>query len=404
MAGKAIPNESASRRGASPADPARHAAEAPAVASLIVDLVHDIHAAGAADHDWTPVLEGLRTVLDARSVILARHEFVTGQGETLCVSPRDGNLVAAYASFAARDPWFLLGDEYRPGRVLGDDDLFGSRDLQRTDFYRGFLQPHGLLHRLCGVVARRGDEVTFVSVHRGTDAVPFGPGDKAGLRVLLTHLALSMETRWRVRSAADLSDALMRIVDQDGSATLLVDADSDVVYRNPKAVEVLARTASLRLEGARLAATSPTDQRALRQSIDAATSTHDPDSAGASRVITLGAPGGKSPVVLVVRPAGSVCRAESGGRRPVAMITIRGDSAAHDPAACAFAHQFELTPAQSRVCALVFAGQSLSTVARSLGVSDNTVRSHLKQIFQKTGAHGQMELVHLHARMCFNRG
>jgi DNA-binding CsgD family transcriptional regulator len=35
-----------------------------------------------------------------------------------------------------------------------------------------------------------------------------------------------------------------------------------------------------------------------------------------------------------------------------------------------------------------------------LNLSENTVRSHLKQIFQKTDTHGQMELVHLHARVC----
>jgi len=44
--------------------------------------------------------------------------------------------------------------------------------------------------------------------------------------------------------------------------------------------------------------------------------------------------------------------------------------------------------------------QPLSTIAHSLHVSENTVRSHLKQIFHKTNTHGQMDLVHLHARVC----
>jgi hypothetical protein len=44
-------------------------------------------------------------------------------------------------------------------------------------------------------------------------------------------------------------------------------------------------------------------------------------------------------------------------------------------------------------CLLVFAGQPLSTIAHSLNVSRNTVRSHLKQIFHKTDTHGQMDLV-----------
>ena len=43
---------------------------------------------------------------------------------------------------------------------------------------------------------------------------------------------------------------------------------------------------------------------------------------------------------------------------------------------------------------------ALAAIAGTLNVSENTVRSHLKQIFQKTDTHGQMELVHLHARIC----
>jgi DNA-binding CsgD family transcriptional regulator len=87
----------------------------------------------------------------------------------------------------------------------------------------------------------------------------------------------------------------------------------------------------------------------------------------------------------------------------LAVITVRGGHAPHDPQACAFARQFDLTPAQAKVNALVFTGHPLPSVAQTLGVSDNTVRSHLKQIFQKTGTHGQMQLVQLHAQVCADK-
>ena len=51
---------------------------------------------------------------------------------------------------------------------------------------------------------------------------------------------------------------------------------------------------------------------------------------------------------------------------------------------------------------MIISGHSLADTARKLHVSDNTARSHLKQVFQKTNTHGQMELVHLHARICGN--
>ena len=82
------------------------------------------------------------------------------------------------------------------------------------------------------------------------------------------------------------------------------------------------------------------------------------------------------------------------------MLVVRGHQALHSPETCVFSRRYELTAAQAKVSALVFAGQPLAAIARSLNVSENTVRSHLKQIFQKTDTHGQMDLVHLHARIC----
>jgi DNA-binding CsgD family transcriptional regulator len=374
------------------------------IESPIVALVREIHAASDAEREWAAVLGGLRNELAARSVTLGQHEFNTGRGSTLWDAPHDAAYRSAYADFAARNPWFLSSDDYQPGRVMTGDELISNRELQRTDFYRGFLKPHGLFHRLCGVVARRGDLVHFVAAHRGEDQPAFGVREKADLQFLLAHLSLSMENRWRTRSAADLSQALMRVVDQDPSAVLLVSAEGDLVYRNPMANELLARSTSLQIDGPRLIASNGADQRALRQAIGAAAAGTARAEPADSRVITLGAPSGTSPLVLIVRPAGDMFLAESGAQCPIAMISIRGGHAIHDPASCPFARQFELTPAQSKVSALVFTGQRLAVVARSLNVSENTVRSHLKQIFQKTNTHGQMELVHLHARMCTNRG
>ena len=106
-------------------------------------------------------------------------------------------------------------------------------------------------------------------------------------------------------------------------------------------------------------------------------------------------------MIAVLRAAGSVYAREAGERRALVMVAIRGGAdATHDPASCVFARRYQLTAAQAKVCALVYGGRSLATIADTLNVSENTVRSHLKQIFQKTGTHGQMELVHLHARMC----
>ena len=363
-------------------------------------LVRVIHAAGASAADWPGVLEQLRRFLDARVVTLGHHDFTTGSDSALLESPDNSGFGQAMAAFSARNPWFLSSEDYVRGRVMTGDELISHSDLRRTDFYRGFLQPRGLLHRLCGVVAQCATGAHLVSAYRAEDQDAFDAREKAELTILLDHITLSLESHWRWQEADDLARALLALTDHDANPVVMVTADAEPIYRNPAADHLLDLGVGLRLDGTRLIAASHADQRLLRETI-ARVARCDPSLTAASpTVVTLACAPPMPPIVVVVRAAGPVFMRAAGVRRGLVIVTVRGGHALHDPASCAFARQYQLTSAQAKVSALVFAGQPLSTIAHSLNVSDNTVRSHLKQIFQKTDTHGQMDLVHLHARVC----
>jgi DNA-binding CsgD family transcriptional regulator len=54
---------------------------------------------------------------------------------------------------------------------------------------------------------------------------------------------------------------------------------------------------------------------------------------------------------------------------------------------------FGLTPAEARLALHLIAGETPQSAALKLNVSYETARSHLKNIFNKTGTHRQAELV-----------
>ena len=361
-------------------------------------LVRAIHAAGVDAGHWPAVLERLREDFDASVVTIGRHEFASGVEAALCESPDDMQFSRDIAAFAARNPWYLSSEDYVTGRVLTGDDILSTPNLKRTDFYRGFLQPRGLLHRLCGVVAQRGSSAYLLSAYRSESRGAFDGADKDRLRDLLGHVTLSLEAQWRWQEADDMAHALLALSDHDEHPILLVGAQSEVVYRNPAAVRLLEHGVGLRADGTRLVASSAADQRVLREAI-AQAAQQDPAQAS-PRVVALVQAAVTAPMVVVVRAAGAVFAPSTGKRRGLAMVSVRGGQTRHDPATCAFAREFQLTAAQAKVSALVFAGESLGAIARALNVSENTVRSHLRLVFQKTDTHSQMGLVHLHARIC----
>ena len=368
----------------------------PATASL----VRAIHAAAVNVGDWPEVLERMRAHLDARVVTLGRHEFVTGADSLMFESPGNRAFSGGMAEFSARNPWFLSSEDYVPSRVMTGDELISHADLRRTDFYRGFLQPRGLLHLLCGVVDRRPHCAHVLAAYRAETQAPFDAREKAELVGLLDHVTLSLQSQWRWQEAHDLAQALLGLSDHDANPTILVTADGEPIYSNPAAQLLLERHQGLQLDGARLVAASPGERRLLSETIARVARDDTSKDCVVPEVLTLANAPPQPPVVVVVRAAGQAFCRQVGASRGLVMLAVRGSHSGHNPATCVFARQYELTAAQSKVSALVFAGQSLSTIAQSLNLSENTVRSHLKQIFQKTDTHGQMELVHLHARVC----
>jgi DNA-binding CsgD family transcriptional regulator len=54
-----------------------------------------------------------------------------------------------------------------------------------------------------------------------------------------------------------------------------------------------------------------------------------------------------------------------------------------------------LTRSEFRICTLIQSGRLPDEISEMLGVSKSTLRSHMRAIYLKTGASGQVELVHL---------
>jgi two-component system nitrate/nitrite response regulator NarL len=72
---------------------------------------------------------------------------------------------------------------------------------------------------------------------------------------------------------------------------------------------------------------------------------------------------------------------------PVLARVVQGDSSAADEES-PFA---KLTPRENEILALLAEGQSNKVIARNLGISDGTVKLHVKSILRKLGVHSRVE-------------
>ncbi|MFO1351372.1 MAG: LuxR C-terminal-related transcriptional regulator [Gammaproteobacteria bacterium] len=363
-------------------------------------LIQRIHASAGQDQGWSEALAAVRELLCGRMAALGRYHFASGRGEKLWLSPPDDGFRATYAEvYAVRNPWFLSSVDYQAGRVMTGDELLRPEELARTDFYQRFLKRYGLYHRLCGVLVRRQDVAFYLTAYRAENEAAFDGRDKALFGAILQHLTIALGNHWKLLAEHSMNETIRAVIDRLAPAVMLIDQDGQVLFKNSVAEQWLAYSQTLQIKESRIVAASRAEDRALREAIQETALGTGLDAVDATRVVTLSTASAR-PVVVTLRPVSSAFDAQHGDYRPVALLTAKNPDSSHSGDTCAFASVYQLTSAQARLSGLIMAGQTLSQAAEQLKVSENTVRSHLKQIFQKTGAHSQMELVHLHARIC----
>lgn len=81
------------------------------------------------------------------------------------------------------------------------------------------------------------------------------------------------------------------------------------------------------------------------------------------------------------------------------LVTALDPTSSHPASTQLIAELCGLTPAEAQTARLILAGESPKLIARTLGVSLATVKTHLHRVFAKTGTSGQPDLARRLARI-----
>jgi DNA-binding CsgD family transcriptional regulator len=369
--------------------------DAPATAQAeLIDLVYEAVTDGTA---WREVLRRLQAMFAAEAVLLARHDVTTTNGACVHQIGMDPVLVGRYESeFAGKNPWLRTERAYQPHSIVVGEDILPNAELMKTEFYEHYLRPQRLLHRLCGVVCRCGPEFWYLTAARRPNQPVFGDADRRGLALLLPHLERALGLSWDFARERSARQALLDVLDQLPTAIAVVDAGARPVMMNAAAEAILAMADGMLVSGRRLEALWHAERARLAQLITSACAVADGAGAGAGGHLTITRPSGLRPFLVVVSPLPRSFRDRRGRQTPVAAVIIKDPQA--EPHASAesrreIATLYDLTRAEERLLDLILDGLGLFEAAEHLGVSRNTVRTHMKRIYAKTGTSRQAELV-----------
>ena len=218
-------------------------------------------------------------------------------------------------------------------------------------------------------------------------------GRRQLLEALLPHLQRAARLQARVARLQQDALLLATTLERLSLGVLALAADLEVVFANAVAEQVLGGGDGLRLADGRLSLREPALQRRLRAAVEAAAAG---EADGAAVHFFVGRPSGAPPLTLCLEPVGTGRLA--GERLPGAVAALFVTDPARPaalPSPELLAERFGLTASEAAVARLAAMGRGMPFVADALGLSLNTVRTHLKAVYGKTAVNHQAGLARL---------
>lgn len=356
-------------------------------------ILHLAHHAAGDPGLWDEVMRRLSVRLKASRIALIDHNFITRQGDISHAAGIDERFRTLYrARFSGKNVWLNTERRLMPGEVFTGAELVPNWELVRTEFYRDWLRPLHAFHCLIGVTLGGAEEIRSLVALRSLDERGFDAQDKRDLASLLSQLRCACELDAEFMAARHTVDILSDLMQSLSEAILIVDGQCHPIFLNRAAERLLAEGDPLMLAHGMLAAGSGADTGKLRQRVAAAAGCGGNSSTGSASTIAVTCRSDAPPMLLQIRPIAH--SAIYGGGRKHVVAVFAGTTAMTDTAN-RLHDLYHLTPAEARLAALILRGYSLHAAACTLHVSDNTARTHMKRIYDKTETHRQVDFIRL---------
>jgi DNA-binding CsgD family transcriptional regulator len=362
----------------------------------LLALVGRIYDATADRVLWPAVLEDFAGAFDSSLAGLMHYDLPAPHADWVVFAGLDPDYARQYIEYySSINPWIARAartNAQGTESITTSEQLLAFSEFKQTEFYNDFASHCGTVHQIGGIISRRNDWCSAVTVCRTPKAGPFGPAEVELLRALFPHFQRAMQFHRRMADLEGCFRASLDALDHLPTGVILMDDHGRILETNRAAKIILSQNDGLRTDNEGLIASTSNQTKELRSSIAAAALTARGKGISAGGSLGIMRPSGKRPLVLVVMPA-SVHAFPPEAREPAVIVFVSDPETKIQTAPEVLARVYGLTAAESRLAEQLMQGESLVLAAERLGVSHNTARTHLQRIYQKTDTSHQADLV-----------
>lgn len=296
-----------------------------------------------------------------------------------------------------RDVFELWGGAERMASYPLEEPIVGSQAVGRPHmeanrYYREWCQPQGVVDAVAIAFVRDAEMLGSIAFGQHVSAPAIGEAELVPLRILAPHFRRAVSINRLLNLQALRAASFSSTLDALDTAILFVDETMRIAYSNGAAQDLLSAGDLLAQSQGGLRLIDRVASEELAAAVTLAVRSEARLGRRGVGIPTRRRAG--EPAVIHVLPLGGTRRAALMGQAMAALFVTPSPAAPALPVE-ALARLYDLTPAEARVMELIAEGRTPAEASERLGIALGTTKSHLRQIFGKTGCNRQADLAAL---------
>ena len=363
---------------------------------LLSTIIGDIYDAALDASLWTNVLGKTRQFVGGQAASLLSKDACNNTGN---VYYDDGGIDPHYVNlyfnkYVKLDPCTVGHFFAQIEEPVATADLVPYHEFIETRVYKEWARPQGLVDCVMAVLDKSATSVALFCVFRHERDGLIDDEARRRMRLIVPHIRRAVLIGNVVDLKTTEAENLGAALDGLSAGIFLVDETGRIVHANAAGLVILRSGNYLRAAGGRLVASAPETGRVLYDTFRAAS---NGDAAIGIKGIALPliAEDGARHVAHVLPLRSGARRRASASSAAVAAVFVHKAALETSSVPEVLAKAYKLTPTELRVLLAIVEVGGVPEVAEALGIADTTVKTHLGNLYEKTGVGRQADLVKL---------
>jgi DNA-binding CsgD family transcriptional regulator len=365
-------------------------------AELLSRVIGEIYDTTLDPARWVGALETITGFMHGTASVLASEDIGGGPGSFYYSWGDDPKYSELYrAKYANINPSVVpLALTAKPGEVCSISTVIPYDEFLQSRLYKEWAKPQDYGDVTTILIEKSARSFAHLAVgHHGKNS-PVGEETRKRMRLLAPHVcravAISKVIELSKFEAAMLADT----IDSLTAAVFLLQEDGRIAHANASGNAILMEGHLFQQVNGTLQASDLQARRSLHAALVHAAE-GDTGLGSQGIAIPLASSDGERYVAHILSLT-SGARKKTGHLYRAAVAMFVHKATLHRPTLIeAVATQFKLTPSELRVLFAIIEVGGAPQVANVLGIALDTVKTHLKRVFAKTGTNRQVDLVKL---------